>query len=276
MLGKLPMKRHKFDHLHTVRMRLADGSEVTYYYHRRTRKRITGEFGSNEFLQSYLDASKRERPIGQQTLGDLIQRYRQSSDYRDKAPRTQRDYDGHLAHLDDIWGAMPIDVLDDRSMRGGIKDERDRIAERSERRADYFIQVLSIVLSKAADDGLLESNRAKSIGKKYSADRSQKIWLHAVVNRFMQVASPELRLALRLALDTGQRQGDLLLLPWNAFDGRAISLRQSKTGAWVEVPCTNELRAALNTAPRRSTLILTNSHGKPWTPDGFRSSWRKA
>jgi integrase len=91
----------------------------------------------------------------------------------------------------------------------------------------------------------------------------------------MQVASPELRLALRLALDTGQRQGDLLLLLWNAFDGRAISLRQSKTGAWVEVPCTNELRAALNTR-RRSTLILTNSHGKPWTPDGFRSSWRKA
>jgi hypothetical protein len=67
---------------------------------------------------------------------------------------------------------MPIDVLDDRSMRGGIKDERDRIAERSERRADYFIQVLLIVLSKAVDDGLLESNRAKSIGKKYSADRS--------------------------------------------------------------------------------------------------------
>ena len=269
------MRRHKFKHLHAVRRRLADGGEAVYYYHRRTKKRIVGEFGSSEFLQSYLDAEKRERQIGQQTLGDLIQRYRRSSDYRDKAPRTQRDYDGHLAHLDDIWGKMPIDVLDDRSMRGGIKDERDRIAERSERRADYFVQVLSIVLSKAVDDGLLESNRASTIGKKYSGDRSEKIWPSAAVSHFMQKASPELKLAMRLALDTGQRQGDLLRLPWSAFDGRAISLRQSKTGAWVEIPCTNELLAALTSTPRRSTLILTNSKGKPWTPDGFRSSWGK-
>ena len=63
------MRRHKFKHLHAVRMRLADGGEVVYYYHRRTKKRIFGEFGSSEFLQSYLDAEKRERPIGQQTLG---------------------------------------------------------------------------------------------------------------------------------------------------------------------------------------------------------------
>ena len=55
-------------------------------------------------------------------------------------------YDEQLAYLGDIWGAMPLDVVEDRSFRQGIKDERDRIAERSERRADYFVTVLSIVL----------------------------------------------------------------------------------------------------------------------------------
>lgn len=269
------MRRHDLKHLHVVSKVLADGSLKTYYYHRRSKKPIVGEFGSDEFLRSYLEANERERPAGEKTLRDLIRRYRQSSDFKNKAPRTLRDYDEQLAHLDDIWGDMPLDVLDDRSVRSGIKAERDRLAERSERRADYFVQVLSIVLNFAVDGGLLERNSARRIGKVYSQNRSEKIWPDAAVDRFMQVASAELKLAMRLALDTGQRQGDLLRLPWSAFDGVAISLRQSKTGAWVDVPCTEELRAALNSATRRSTIILTNSKGKPWTPDGFRSSWRK-
>lgn len=270
------MQRHDLKHIHTVRKRLSDGREVTYHYHRRTKKRIVGAPGSNQFLQSYLDAEKLERPIGEQALGDLIQRYRRSKDYTTKADSTRRSYDNYLAHLDEIWGGMPLDVLDDRSVRAGIKEERDRIAERSTRGADLFVAVLSIVLSNAVDDGLLERNNAKSIGKLYKRNRSENIWPEAMIVRFKHVASPELQLALRLALDTGQRQGDLLTLPWSAFDGRTISLRQSKTGSWVEVPCTKALLAALGATQRRSTVILTNSRGKPWTADGFRTSWRKA
>ena len=115
-------------HIHAVRKRLADGRLATYYYHRRTRKRIVGEPGSDAFLSSYLEAGKRERPPGGQTLGDLIQRYRQSLDYQSRAPSTRRAYDHHLACLEDIWGAMPLDVLNDRSVRRGIREERDRIA----------------------------------------------------------------------------------------------------------------------------------------------------
>jgi len=36
------------------------------------------------------------------------------------------------------------------------------------------------------------------------------------------------------------------------------------------------LKAVLDAAPKRSTVILTNSKGKPWTSDGFRASWGKA
>lgn len=270
------MRRIEFKHVQTVRKRLADGSEATYRYNRRTKKQIFGEPGTDEFLKSYLDSKETERAIGQQSLCDLIQRYKRSRDYATKAASTRRSYDQYLAHINDIWGAMPIGVLDDRSVRGGIKEERDRLAERSERGADYFVQVLSIVLSNAVDDGLLERNNAKSIGKVYRRNRSENVWPDAAIVRFEQVASPELRFALRLALDTGQRQGDLLGLSWSAYSGGAVSLRQSKTGVWVEVPCTAELRAALDAAPRRSTSILTNSRGKPWTSDGFRTSWGKA
>jgi integrase len=79
-----------------------------------------------------------------------------------------------------------------------------------------------------------------------------------------------------LALWTGQRQGDLLRLPWSAYDGKYIRLRQSKTGKPIVVRVGAPLKAMLDAAPKRSPIILTNSEGKPWTSDGFRASWRKA
>jgi integrase len=53
-------------------------------------------------------------------------------------------------------------------------------------------------------------------------------------------------------------------------------LRQSKTGVRVQIRVGAPLKAALDAAPKRSTIILTTIDGKPWTPDGFRASWGKA
>ena len=85
----------------------------------------------------------------------------------------------------------------------------------------------------------------------------------------MAVASEPLQRALVLALETGQRQGDLLRLPWSSYDGSWVRLRQSKTGRAVNIPVTRRLR---NT-PRTATVILTNRRGLPWNPDTFWRLW---
>jgi integrase len=95
------------------------------------------------------------------------------------------------------------------------------------------------------------------------------------VARLLAVASPEMELALMLALWTGQRQGDLLMLSWAAYDGSHIRLRQSKTGAAVMIRVGAPLRALLDKTLKRSPMVLTNRAGVPWTSDGFRASWRK-
>src|SRR5262249_53019752 len=69
---------------------------------------------------------------------------------------------------------------------------------------------------------------------------------------------------------------DLLRLPWSSYSGSHIRLRQSKTGSRVVIPIGAPLKAALESTAKRSTLILVNSEGTPWTQDGFRASWRKA
>ena len=56
------------------------------------------------------------------------------------------------------------------------------------------------------------------------------------LRKLLAVASKEMEIAIVLALWTGQRQGDLLRLPWSAYDGKHIRLRQSKTGRALSSP----------------------------------------
>ena len=74
---------------------------------------------------------------------------------------------------------------------------------------------------------------------------------------------------------TGQRQGDLLRLTCNAYDGQFIRHRQSKTGVHVTVPVGKPLKAILDATPRLSPYIITSENDRPYTSDGFRATWRK-
>src|SRR5437588_333797 len=54
------------------------------------------------------------------------------------------------------------------------------------------------------------------------------------------------------------------------------SKRRGAKPVRLVIPVGAPLKAALDAAPKRSTIILTNSDGAPWTSDGFQASWRKA
>jgi integrase len=126
--------------------------------------------------------------------------------------------------------------------------------------------------------GLSQLTRARKGGRLYRASRADKVWSLDDEANFLCKSPEHLRLPFLLALWTGQRQGDLLRLPWSAYDGTHIRLRQSKTGIRVVIPVGAPLKAALDAAARskQGPLILISSEDRPWTPDGFRSSWRKA
>jgi len=120
------------------------------------------------------------------------------------------------------------------------------------------------------------ANPCEKGGRVYRGSRADKIWTIDDEAAFLKSAPAHLHLPLMLALWTGQRQGDLLRLPWSAYDGTRIRLKQSKTGARVSIPVGAPLKAALDAALRRGPMILTSSEHRPWTSDGFRASWRKS
>lgn len=267
--------RINLPHIHAVKKRLADGRVVTYYYHRLTRKRIHGEPGTPEFLESYRKAGVSDGPA-RDTLAGIVHEFLRSPEFARLAPRTRADYHRHFIVIEETFGDAPLEVLQDRRFRALALKERDRIAQASAKQADYWWAVLRRVLSWAVDRGLLQTNVCKGGGKLYKADRRDKIWTPEAIEALLAACSPQMRLAVLMALYTAQRQGDLLALRWNAWDGRRLELTQQKTGQHVIIPAVSPLREALDTAPRTAVTILTNTRGRPWPVNSFRSAFQKA
>ena len=260
--------------INTARKRLADGSIKNYYYHRGTGKRITGNPGTPEFVASYAEAAQRG-PTDVGTFSSLITGFADSPEFQKLAEKTRKDYRRYLDNLRDEFGSLPIDALSDRRIRQDFFDWRDQFADKP-RTADYAWSVLRRVLSWAYDRGKIDINHAIKPGRLYDSDRSDLIWLPEHIAAFCKVASDELKLALILAISTGQRQGDLLKMTWGQYDGQWINHRQSKGKKRVSVPIHRDLKKILDQVPKRSTLILTTPTGVPWKSDWFRNRWRDA
>jgi integrase len=206
----------------------------------------------------------------------IIEGFRVSEEYLDLAPRTRSDYDKQLLLIERKFGDMPLKALDDRRVRGVFKEWRSYLAKRSKRQADYAWDILRRVINVAIDNGVLSNNPCAKAGRLYRGSRAEIVWSDEQEAAFLAAAPIHLRLALVLALWTGQRQGDLLRLTWSAYDGAKIRLKQSKTGRRVEIPVGKPLKQLLDVMQRKSPSILLTTDNKPWTSDGFSSSWRKA
>jgi integrase len=126
------------------------------------------------------------------------------------------------------------------------------------------------------DRGKITVNPCERGGRVYHGTRVDFVWSTDDEAAFLEHAPVHLQLPLLLALWTGQRQGDLLRLPWSAYDGTHIRLRQGKTGTRVIIPVGAPLKVALDAAKKHGPIILTSTDARPWTPDGFRASWGKA
>jgi integrase len=273
-----PRMRIRLKGINLVRKRLADGTWRTYWYAWKGGPPLHGKPGTLEFVASYNDAISRKIAPSRGALLSVLQQYQASEDFRALAESTRRSYVPLIKRIEKRFGDFPLSALTDRRSRGIFMGWRDQLAvSAGHRQADYAWTVLARILSWSFNRGLVGANPCERGGRLYrSGGRAEKIWTATDEAAFLERAPAHLHLPLLLALWTGQRQGDLLRLPWSGYDGTHIRLRQSKTGARVVVPVGAPLKAALDATPKRSTIILSNSDGKPWTSDGFRASWSKA
>ncbi len=268
-----------------VTKRLANGERRVYLYHRETGIKLPDDAKSKEFFEAYNAAEKSMEPKREygstallrkiETLGDLTDQYLDSAKFRGTAERTKSDYRKIILIIKRQFGDLPIQALEDRRCRHDFLNWQNELAKKSLRQADYVFAVFKLVLQWSLDHDLIKFHPLEKVDKLYKSDRIDKIWTRDDESRFLAIAADNLKLPFLLAIWTGQRQGDLLALPWSAYDGNRITLRQSKTGARVAVPVAGMLKAKLDATPKTGIQILQNSRGVPWTSNGFSVSWRK-
>jgi integrase len=259
----------------TTTATLASGVRATYYYAWRGGPRLVGEPGSPEFLASYQAAHRNRRSPDRSLFRSIVVAYLASPEFAKLSDRSAADYKHHLAKIELAFAELPLAALEDPRVTREFLDWCDNIAVRSLCQADNAWKVLMRVISWARGGGLTTYRPPERMERLYHADRADKIWTEEHVAAFMEIAPEYLQRALVLALETGQRQADLLALPWSSYDGQWIRLRQHKTGRRVNVPVTRRLRAVLENTPRLSPVILTNSYGRPWLQRSFQGAWKK-
>jgi integrase len=262
--------------LNSVTKRLANGTLQTYYYAWKGGPPLQGEPGTPEFVHSYNEAIARKVVPPRGTLLSLLQAYQASEDFTSLAASTLHGYVGRIRCIEAEFADFPLAALTDRRTRGIFMTWRDKLAANSRRQADYAWTVLARVLSWGLDRGLVLANPCERGGRLYRGTRRDIVWTAADEALFLERAPAHLHLPLLLALWTGQRQGDLLRLPWSAYDGTHIRLRQGKTGARVVIPVGAPLKAALDATPKLSPIILVKRDGKSWTSAGFQTAWCRA
>ncbi|HEX5211646.1 MAG TPA: tyrosine-type recombinase/integrase [Pseudolabrys sp.] len=283
---------------HKTTKRLADGSKVDYWYAWKGGPRLLSAPTDKDAFARELSEARaiRSQPPQQSTtpkrgkstdtLEYVVDTYLDSQDFLTCSERTRNDYRRQATIILGQFRELELKALNEEpdGTRGEFLDYRDRLAKASPRQADYFLQVLNTILNWGKVRGKLKLNPLRDAGVKklYSVTRADKIWSDAEIDAFQAAATKEIAFAQTLALWTGQRQGDLLSLPWSAYDGATIKLSQAKSEGKrnmrvkVTIHVAAPLKKALDAAPRKSPIILVTQDGQPWTPDGFRTMWHKS
>ncbi|WP_417281067.1 MULTISPECIES: site-specific integrase [Alphaproteobacteria] len=268
--------------IHRVRAKLASGEVREYYYAWRGGPKLDGAPGSEAFLRSYNAAIEARKETDTGTISALVRMYRSSPEFTGLAEITKRDYRAVFDKIRQEFGTMPIKAATDPRARRLFKAWRNRYSA-TPRKADRYWSVLKRVFSYAVDNGEIPLNPCAGGGRLWSGSRKESIWTPQSLLAFRSVAARPLVDAMELAIATGQRQGDLLRLTWSAYDGERLNLRQSKTKRRVSIllddatrRLLDERKAANDEREQPSVTVLTNSRGKAWTSDGFKTSWGRA
>jgi integrase len=267
-----PQKPLKLKGVKRFAVKLAGGVVEIYYYHRASGKRLD----KNNLVQSFAAAEKAMRTKTAGTLAGLIRNFDSSVAFDELSDATREGYLPKLKTIEAKWGTVPIEATQDKEFRRDVLAWHEELGKKSRSSADNLMVALARVLSYAKEKSVIELNVLDTFTRLYKSDRSEMVWSDEMVRQFLAVASPSMATAMYLARNTGQRQKDIRELPWSAYDGTNIKLRQSKTGTLVSMPCPIELKGYLDGLPRVSPLIMTTSTGRAFAKRHFNASWREA
>jgi integrase len=203
------------------------------------------------------------------TFADLIAAYKASPSWAGLSPNTQALWSHNLNLINQQWGDLPVAALAPTD----VIYLQDLYASQPAK-TNNLIRCLRSMLSWSVPRGWRSDNPCREI-KLLKGGDGYAPWTWDVIDAAKAELRPDLWWCVALALYTGQRLSDVLAMRWSAISASGhLSVRQSKTGKLLLIPVHRDLRAVLDTIPKRATTILTNGNGVPWG-SGFHTTWKK-
>lgn len=261
-----------------------------YIYAWRGGPRLHAEPGTPEFVAELATAQASRHKPDPTRIAGFVAEFRSSPDWLQGSigPATRKLWNPHLDRIVEHFGPLRVAQFDRPEIKAEIRRWRDQ-KRSTPSAADNAMRALSRLLSYGVDHGRLSINHAFKIEKLADTDRSEIIWEPEELARLQTECSPELWLVIRLAIESGLRQDDCRTLLWSHVkrDRWVIEkpTQKSRRGQATEgrkiavVPLFGPVRAVLDEVPRRSTHVLTNTLGRPWTAslsDSFAEAAKRA
>lgn len=192
------------------------------------------------------------------------------------SPRTQVDYGRHISVLRQLFGHRIAADLKPKDF-GPFMDVKKGKIQRNK-----LLAVLSCAFSEAVGRWYwLERNVLKDV-KRHPASPRNRYVTDNEFNGMKALCVPRFKLAMEIALLTGQRQGDILSMKWSQVEDMHIIVYQGKTGKKLAIEVTPTLEAILDQCwnlPHGgcdgSAFVLPTRRGIQYTGEGFRACWQR-
>lgn len=164
-----------------------------------------------------------------------------------------------------------------RLTRRNVIEARDSHSE-TPRKANYYVQLLSILSKHAIDLEWITTNPAKGV-ELFKPKREFEPWPQWAMDAYEKYCKEnDLTLALTafyLGTGTGQRPGDLTRMEWSHFDNGYMYVLQEKTKTRLEVFCPTRLENYLISLPKAGRFILAKNLIQPVTYNTLEKQVRK-
>lgn len=191
------------------------------------------------------------------SIDSLITAYKKSKNYRKLKENTKEDYDYRLELIAKWAGQVPLEGI----TRKSVQDFWEKLAKKSEWKANATIRVLRLLFNYAIDLEMIKVNPATRPGLVDIKQRST-VWDLEIQEEFIKVADRlgyfNIGTAIMLSAFIAQREGDILNLSWQDCQNGAFQIRQHKTGTYIRVPIHPILRARLMQYTNHDGLIIKN------------------
>ena len=144
--------------------------------------------------------------------------------------------------------------------------------------ARNWLKALRHLMAHCIATGLIAERNNPTLGIKAKVPRSDghHTWSDEEIAQFEahHPIGSKPRLALALALFTGQRRGDVIRMGRQHVHGDKISVNQQKAGKPLAIPMHPALRAVLAAMPSSHLTFLTSRTGRPYAPSDFSVQFR--